>query len=89
MNVTRTPRGFELIEHPAYADAPGLSLRLVGQSSAVGDYPDALERPGSSFLWVGQHHLSREQVRELALHLAHWLETGRLDPAPLAAPEES
>ena len=85
MNVETTARGFEYISLPSYANEPQ-PLRLVGQSSAVGEYPDALEKPGSSFLWIGGgdgpcHHLSREQVSELAAHLRAWLETGLLSIA--------
>lgn len=78
MRVERTPRGFEIIDHPAYV--PGHeSCRLVQQSSAVGKYPDAFDRPGTSFLWFGdKHHLDREQVAELVDHLNAWLKYGSL-----------
>lgn len=41
--------------------------RLIQESSAVGDY-----------LWVGDHHLNREEVTELITRMQHWLKTGRL-----------
>lgn len=82
MNLTTSQRGFEVVQHEAYLP-PHPELRLVGQSSAIGGYEDALSRPGSSFLWVGrEHHLDRGEVAELAAHLRAWLATGSLDPAP-------
>lgn len=57
---------------------------LVRESSAIGDYADSVERPGSSYLWIGRHyHLDREQVRELVESMRVWLETGRL---PVSSP---
>lgn len=42
----------------------------IQQSSAVGYYPDALDKPGSSFLWLRgfeemELHFCREDVEEL------------------------
>jgi len=72
MNVEFTSRGFEKI-----LDKEG--KMLVQQSSAVGDYDDAFDRPGSSYLWVGENTaLDREQVAELRDHLNNWLKTGYL-----------
>jgi len=87
MEVTRTPRGFELIE---FVDENGETCHLQ-QSSVIGDYADAFDRPGSSAVWLGtsrkRMHLSREQVREVVDHLARWMETGSLDaPAGEVAP---
>jgi hypothetical protein len=87
MKFEETPRGFELVEHETYPPKDAQhdpspfpdSTRLVQQSSAIGNYPDAMEKPGSSFLWVGQHHhLNRDDVRELAERLQAWLTTGSL-----------
>lgn len=79
MKVEKTDRGFPVIEHPVYASDTGEIARLVQQSSAVGDYPDAFVNPGSSFLYVGDaHHLNREEVVELIAHLQRWVETGDL-----------
>jgi len=75
MKIEKTERGFELINFQDHNDA-SCSLQ---QSSAVGDYGDAFERPGSSFVWLGapiRMHLSREQVAELVQHLQQWLVTG-------------
>jgi hypothetical protein len=78
MNLTKTERGFERIDHDTYIDGMG-DKRLVAASSAIGDYPDAFDRPGSSFLWIGEnHHLSREEVKEFAVRLNAWFKTGSL-----------
>jgi hypothetical protein len=83
MEVIKSERGFEWIRHPKYVAAPVLTDRLVSQSSAIGDYKDAWNRPGSSFLWVGDNqHLSRDEVRELIGHLQSWVDTGSLGPTP-------
>lgn len=81
MKVERTERGFERIEVLEYANAPTKMVRLVQQSSAalVELYYDALDRPGTSALWIGDNHLNREQVRELIGHLQSWLDTGSLE----------
>ena len=76
-----TSRGFEKVDHlkyPPVEDGQPLA-RLVQQSSIIGDYPDATFKPGSSGLWVGKdHHLDREEVKELADRLQAWLATGSL-----------
>jgi hypothetical protein len=78
MTHSRTLRGFELVEHPNYPP-DGTESRLVQESSIVGDYEDALDRPGTSALWVGDHHhLNREEVAELVSRLQSWLSTGSL-----------
>ncbi len=64
--------------HPAYL-APHEPKRVASQSSAIGDYPDSLDRPGTSFLWIGEHHhLNREEVAEMVMHLQNWLFAGTL-----------
>ena len=82
MKPTRTSRGFEMI---VFRDANGNECSLQ-QSSAVGDYPDAINRPGTSFIWLGRDgdlgnnrmHLSWELVSELLPHMKSWLDTGSL-----------
>lgn len=51
---------------------------IVSESSAVGDYEDSFEIPGSSYLWVGEAQLNREEVGRLCSALTHWLENKRL-----------
>ena len=76
-------RGFRGLEQAEYIEQEKVS-RVVQESSAVGDYEDSLEKPGSSFLWLGEkHHLDREEVAFLVEHLSYWLETGRLYDADL------
>lgn len=80
MKVTKSDRGFEFLEHPKYLpEERGDCDQLASQSSAVGDYDDAMERPGTSFLWIGEdHHLDRKEVLQLVKHLNAWLDTGKL-----------
>jgi hypothetical protein len=80
MRYVRTQRGFEQVLHDYYPpQTPVVLTRLVQQSSVVGNYEDAMERPGSSALWLGEnHHLSREEVAELRDRLTLWLATGSL-----------
>lgn len=81
MKVERTDRGFQVLKHEVYPPGAAKPDRLVQQSSAIGEYPDSFDRPGSSFLWVGDnHHLSREEVRQFVTHLQSWLDTGYLEP---------
>jgi len=82
MQVIVTERGFEWLEYPTYSNNPKVKA-IARQSSAIGDYPDAMDRPGSSFLWIGNqdaketHHLNREEVAEFVKHLQTWLKTGK------------
>lgn len=77
MITKTTPRGFTLIVSKEYTTK--VYSRLIQESSAVGDYPDSFNKPGSSFLWVGEkHHLNREEVQELINKMQHWLNTGTL-----------
>ena len=79
MRVEKSDRGFQCLTHPSYLE-PHEAKRVVSQSSAIGDYDDSLDYPGSSFLWVGDHHhLNREEVRGLRDSLTMWLLTGSLD----------
>jgi hypothetical protein len=79
MVVHANERGFPVLHHPPYPPEATVADRLVQQSSIVGDYPDAMERPGTSALWIGSHHhLNREEVAQLVTHLQRWLDTGAL-----------
>lgn len=84
MRLEKSDRGFEFLMHPVYPQhVQGDEAAIVSQSSAIGDYPDSLSRPGSSYLHVGRHMLDREEVAELARRLQAWVATGSL-----AAPGE-
>jgi hypothetical protein len=73
MKTVKDARGFIVVTHEGYVDYP-TERRLVQESSAVGDYDDSFDIPGSSYLWVGdKHHLNREEVQELVEILQHWL----------------
>lgn len=78
MEYQKTDRGFEVVMNDSYPHQT--SKRLVQQSSVIlGNYSDALDRPGSSALWIDEnHHLNREEVAELMSRLAAWLATGSL-----------
>ncbi len=79
MKAEKTERGFIVVTHEKYQNKHGEMTRLIQESSAIGDYEDSFDRPGSSYLWVGQdHHLNREEVAELVTRMQHWLKTGRL-----------
>lgn len=78
MQIRFTDRGFRILEHPDHLDAE-CQARLVQESSTTGGHEDATERPGASFLWIGdRHHLTREEVGTLASVLQHWLQHGCL-----------
>lgn len=82
MKTGTNARGFSHIMHPTHlaeACGGGEPNRLVSQSSTIGDYDDSFDKPGSSYLWVGDnHHLNREEVADFITHLQHWVETGDL-----------
>jgi len=79
MQINKSNRGFEFLEHDVYPLGADHDSRLASQSSAVGEYNDSLERPGSSYLWIGMHHhLNREEVAQFVGHLQNWLNTGSL-----------
>ena len=75
MKIGKTLANFPTIEHDIYSS--GDSLKLLEQSTIIGDYEDAFDKPGSSALWFGKdHHLNREEVAMVVHILEHWLETG-------------
>jgi hypothetical protein len=67
--LRKTSRGFEKV---TFADANNAACSIQ-QSSAVGDDPDAMERPGSSFLWIGvedaEPQIMKSKAEELGLPL--------------------
>lgn len=77
METKITNRGFAIVEQKEYTTDK--ISRLIQESSAVGPYEDSLDKPGSSYLWVGEnHHLNREEIEELVDKLNHWLKHGVL-----------
>lgn len=85
---SKNARNFELIE---FRDAYDKECSLQ-QSSIIGEYDDAYDRPGSSCVWLGRDpdpadtqsstrmHLNREQVADLVDQLQCWLDTGAFAP---------
>jgi hypothetical protein len=78
MKAVKSDRGFEVLEHDGYpVEGKKGPQRLAQQSSAIGDYDDSFDRPGSSFLWIGEnHHLNREEVKEFISQLQSWVDSG-------------
>ncbi len=72
--VTRTNRGFELIEFLDLYECKG-SL----QASSLAIYV----KPGTSAIWLGREdyrlHLDRDQVKALVRHLQSWLKNDTFD----------
>ncbi len=83
MKYVTDGRGFRNVQHAHYPPN-GEDLRIASESTAIGDYEDSFQEPGSSFLWIGRnHHLNREEVAELIASLQYWIEHKRL-PESLA-----
>jgi hypothetical protein len=83
VKIIKSDRGFYFLMHQTRLN-PFKEERICSESSAIGDYEDASDNPGSSYLWFGEHHhLNREEVAELVERLQGWLDTGRLaEPDP-------
>ena len=78
MNIVISERGFRFLMHDHYPPN-GEESRVCAESSIIGNYDDAFDKPGSSALWIGDEiHLYREEVVQLRDALTCWLETGRL-----------
>lgn len=80
-----TGRGFGRVE---FNDAYGNECSLQ-QSSAIGDGPDAIDRPGSSFVWLGindgKPQILKSHARDLGLALPPGEVTGWM---PYPIPDE-
>lgn len=90
-----TGRGFQVIEFTN--GRHGITQLNVQESSAIGDYEDAMENPGSSYLWVraldnvgakAAFELCREQATQLRDALDRWLRLERLHDTPMDRPEK-
>jgi len=54
MELSKTERGFPIVRCEPYPPGCKESDCLIKASSAIGDYEDSFDKPGSSYLWVGQ-----------------------------------
>lgn len=83
--LKKTGRGFDLVE---FTDAYGYECSLQ-QSSAVGDDDDAMDNPGSSFVWLGvddgKPQVMKSQAKALGLTLPPGEVSGWM---PYPIPEE-
>ena len=86
MKLDTDSRGFTVVAQRNYPKIEKVS-RLLQESSAIGEYEDAWDDPGSSFLWISENfHLNREEVKEVSDYLLLWLNTGHLksdNPPPV------
>lgn len=79
MAPTAGPCRLDPAEGKRYVADFGTGRAIPERSAKAEQSHDAMGRPGSSYLWVGQdHHLNREEVAELVGHLKRWLDGGRL-----------
>lgn len=77
MKIDKTNRGFQTLICGTYPEEG--EGAITWQSSAIGDYDNSFDLPGSSYLWFGgekKFHLNREEVQELIDHLQRWVDTG-------------
>lgn len=81
----KTERGFAQVE---FKDANGYECSLQ-QSSAIGDYDDAMDNPGSSFVWLGvddgKPQVLKSQAKALGLEFPPGEVSGWM---PYPIPEE-
>ncbi len=79
MKIETSNRGFRFVLAEKYQNEPGEYTMLIAESSAIGDYDDSFDNPGSSYLWIGNdHHLSRDEVADMIETMQHWLDHKRL-----------
>ena len=77
MEIVTTSRGFRVLQHPSFICQQ--KVQLLAEASAMGPYPDSVDNPGSSYLWIGHaHRLDREEVTLLIRQMQHWLDYKRL-----------
>jgi len=82
MDSYRTARGFTVIAHKKFPnEKEDYSMtRLIQESSLMLNDDDPDEVPGSGFLWIGRdHHLNREEIKELISRMQHWVDNGFLE----------
>ena len=51
MKIGKSGNGFTALLHPPYIEGSG-DPRIVTASSAIGNYDDSFQKPGSSFFMV-------------------------------------
>ncbi len=54
MRAEKSDRGFTFVLEEKYQNERGEFTRLISESSAIGDYDDSMDKPGSSFYWLGK-----------------------------------
>lgn len=81
MNVTfsNKRRGF----HDLYLRGDRGGVIKISESSAIGEYDDALDNPGSSALWIEspRNAYSREEIESMIEIMQKWLDQKRLPNA--------
>ena len=75
MKARVTNRGFVEVTHVTYS---GANRIIVKESSVCDGTSKHDDLPGSSRLWMGDHHLTHDDVVALVGVLQTWLATGRL-----------
>lgn len=81
----QTGRGFKFVE---FTDAYGYRCSLQ-QSSAIGDTDEAMDNPGSSFIWLGVDDGKPQVMKSQAAALGLELPTGEVSGwMPYPIPEE-
>ena len=79
MKLGKTDRGFNYVAHPTYLGPSRGNVIIVQESSAVAGTERCRSEPGSGRLWVGDHHLNANEVKDLTRYLNAWLVSGHLD----------
>lgn len=68
-------RGFQRITQKSKDYEP---LKIFQSSAIDTETEDGIERPGTSYLWIGESHCNRAEVKEIIKRLQNWLDTGNL-----------
>jgi len=79
MKLRKTDRGFNYVTNPISHMGKPCDITIIKESSACDGTSRHDDIPGSSRLWLGDHHLDAAEVEELMRYMTAWLVTGRLD----------
>ena len=79
MKLGKDDRGFNYLAHPTCLGPSKGNVIIAKESSACDETSRHDDIPGSSRLWLGDHHLTADDVEELMRYLNAWLVTGHLD----------